>query len=180
LSLAAPPSEGLPADRRQGLQACRAALRDCLLALAPDITDAPPAPAHPAPVDLCCVDPDFAGWPLEEPEVLRALTTWLCRPGRRLVLIGDDFETTAMRLPRFARWRRDHGHRIDAWRPTEPGWPDGLRGLWVGTTAWRWLDTQEVQLLRITDPAQRQAFKAEIADFLQRCEPAWPVTTLGL
>lgn len=175
-----PPSGGVPAEHRHGLQACRAALRDSLLALAPGGAGAPLLPAHPVAVQLCCVDRDFAGWPFEAPEVLQALATWLRAPGRRLVLIGVDFETTARQLPRFARWRRDHGHRVDAWRPTESSLPEGLRGLAVGTTAWRWLETKDAQLHRITDPAHRLAFKAEIADFLQRCEPAWPATTVGL
>lgn len=175
-----PPSAAAAAEHRHGQPACREALRDCLLALAPGGAAAPLLPAHPVAVQLFCVHRDFVGWPFEQPEVLQALAAWLRVPGRRLVLIGVDFETTARQLPRFARWRRDRSHRVDAWRPTESGLPDGLRGLLVGATAWRWLETQDAQLLQITDPAQRQIFKAEIADFLQHCEPAWPATTVGL
>ncbi len=159
------------------------ALRDSILALAPADDRAllqSPAPISTVPARLICVDHDFAAWPFDEPAVLQALTTWLRGPGRRLVLIGMDYERTALRLPRFARWRRDHDHRMDVWRPTESGVPEALRGLLVGAVAWRWLETNDAQLLRLTDPVHRQAFKTEIADFLQRCEPAWPATTLGL
>lgn len=178
-----PPAEAPLPEHHQGLQACRSALQGSLLALAPLGADGQPAaavPAHPVAAQIWCVDHDFGAWPLDAPEVLQALTAWLRAPGRRLVLIGVDFEATAQRLPRFARWRRDLGHRIDAWRPTEGGVPDDLRGLLVGTTAWRWLATQDVQLQQITNPVHRVAYRARIADYLQRCEPAWPVTTLGL
>ena len=38
---------------------------------------------------LLCVDRDFAGWPLDDPTLLDALSGWLRRPGRRLILLAD-------------------------------------------------------------------------------------------
>ena len=176
---------GLPVPPRlQGLAACRAALRDSLLALAP--ASEPQALAGPGPQDVLpphrvlAIDRDFAAWPFDEPDVLQALARWLRQPSRRLVLIGTDFDTTALRLPRFTRWRRDLVHRIDCWRPVDGLIPEDQRGLLAGDFGWRWLDTRDAQLQGLTDRVQRQAFEVGVADFLQRCEPAWPVTTLGL
>ena len=169
-----------PADRLQGRAACAGALRAALLALAPPLSSAAVAghPVQPQPV--WCVDRHFAAWPLEDVAVQQALAAWLRSPGRSLHFIGLDFEATARHLPRFVRWRRDHAHHIDAWRPSDGELPSGLRGLLAGTTLWQWQETRDQQLLRITNPVQLVSFKTEIADFLQRCVPAWPVTTLGL
>ena len=35
---------------------------------------------------LLWIDPDFADWPLDDPALLDALTPWVHRPQRRLVL----------------------------------------------------------------------------------------------
>lgn len=176
-----PPPEPLSsANRLQGRAACSDALRAALLALAPSAATAAVPEAPALAQQVWCVDHHFAAWPLEDAAVQRALAAWLHRPGRRLRLIGLDFETTMKCLPRFVRWRRDHAHRIDVWRPSDAQLPPGLRGLLVGATLWQWQGAKDQQLLRITNPVYLAVFKAEIADFLQRCEPAWPVSILGL
>lgn len=166
-----------PADRLRGRAACAEALRAALLALAPAsaVSDDPAQP-----MQVWCVDRHFAAWPLEDVAVQQALAAWLQRPGRRLHFIGLDFEATARHLPRFVRWRRDHAHHIDAWRPMGDELPSGLRGLLAGSTLWQWQETRDQQLARITNPVHLAGFKVDIADFLQRCVAAWPVTTLGL
>lgn len=175
-----PPEPLALVDRRQGRVACADALRSALLALAaPASTAATPGAALPAR-QVWCVDRDFAGWPLEDAAVQQALTAWLHAGGRRLQFIGLDFETTARQLPRFVRWRRDQAHRVEAWRPLDGDLPAGLRGLLAGPVLWQWQETRDLQLLSTPDPVRQAAFTADIADFLQRCEPAWPVTTLGL
>ena len=175
-----PPKPPPPADRLQGRAACGTALRSALLALAPPASTAAKPGTLLPPQQVWCVDRHFADWSLEDAAVQQALAAWLQRAGRRLHFIGLDFEETARRLPRFVRWRRDHAHHVDAWRPSAVELPPGLRGLLAGSVLWQWQETPDPQLLTITDPARLAGFKADIADFLQRCEPAWPVTTLGL
>ena len=174
------PEAAPPADRLQGRLACAEALRAALLALAPLPSDAAAVGDAGQPQQVWCVDRHFAAWPLEDAAVQQALAAWLQRPGRRLHFIGLDFEASARHLPRFVRWRRDHAHHIDIWRPTDDDLPSGLRGLMLGATLWQWQETKDQQLVRITNPVHLVGFKAEIADFLQRCVPAWPITTLGL
>lgn len=175
MTATAPTDPGPPADRLQGRAACREALRAALLALAPTASA-----AQVPPQQVWCLDGHFAAWPLDDAAVQQALAAWLHQPGRHLHLIGLDFETTAQGLPRFARWRRDHAHHIDIWCPSDDELPPRLRGLLVGPVWWQRQETRDQQLLRITNPVQLAGLRAEIADFLQRCVPAWPVTTLGL
>lgn len=164
----------------QGAAACRAALGRWLCGLAaetgPGLAGRPGAPIMQA----VCVDRHFGDWPLEDAEVLSALAAWLRRPGRRLQLIALDYPATARHLPRFARWRRDFAHGIDAWQPVEPVLPAGLRGCAAGPLALQWLDRPDLHLRRLDDPQALAELRHQTADFLQRCEPAWAVTTLGL
>ena len=169
-----------PVERWQGRAGCGEALRSALLALAAPASAACRLGDWLPPQQVWCVDRHFADWPLQDADVQQALAAWLQVAGRRLQFIGLDFETTARRLPRFVRWRRDHAHQVDVWRPSGEDLPPGLRGLWAGPAIWQWQETKDLQLLNITNPVRQAVFKADIADFLQRCEPAWPVTTLGL
>ena len=166
----------------QGAQACRLGLHQalCSLAASPGATSGAATPWHDGVRELICIDKHFAFWPLDEPEVLQALSIWLRKPGRRLSLLALDYATTALSLPRFARWRRDYAHCINAWQPVEGGLPAGLRGLWTRGQALQWQEGAALELRSITNPVQLAPMRAASADFLQRCEPAWPVTTLGL
>lgn len=171
-----------------GREACRALLRQALLDLgAPDstatdvvATDAAARRARPRSRQAWLVDRHFADWPLDEPAVLDGLSTWLRPGGRCLVLVGLDFDSTARALPRFARWRRDWSHRIEVWRPADGLMPAALRGLLAVDGAWQWLDAPDWRLRQVTSPVHLRALQEQVADFLQRCEPAWPATTLGL
>jgi len=186
----------------RGREVCRALLRQALLDLgAPEWTaantaadTAAEAPAGTAadtaagttrmrrrrPRQVWLVDRHFADWPLDDPAVLDCLSRWLRPGGCSLVLIGLDFDSTARALPRFARWRRDWSHRIEAWCPADRIMPAAWRGMVVDGGAWQWLDAPDWRLRQITDPVQIRAVREEVADFLQRCDPAWPATTLGL
>jgi hypothetical protein len=176
------PTEGDPSDTaaslHQGREVCRGVLRQALQGLAAPLL--PGASVRDLPRDAWLIDRQFGDWPLNDSAVIDSLSAWL-RPGVcRLHLIGLDFDASARALPRFARWRRDWSHRIDVHRPAEGPLPPGLRGLHVGGTAWQWQDAPDWRLRTLNDAMQVRAMQERIADFLQQCEPAWPVTTLGL
>ena len=165
----------------RGREVCRALLRQALLDLgAPESTPADTAAQRQRPRQAWLVDRHFADWPLDEPAVLDRLSSWLRPGGCSLVLVGLDFDSTARALPRFARWRRDWSHRIEVWCPADGLMPAALRGMVVAGVAWQWLDAPDWRLRQLTDPVQIRAACEQVADFLQRCDPAWPATTLGL
>ena len=174
-----------PAGVHRGREVCRALLRQALLDLgAPESTAANTAAdtttMRRRPRQAWLVDRHFADWPLDEPAVLDSLSSWLRPGGCSLVLVGLDFDSTARALPRFARWRRDWSHRIEVWCPADGLMPAALRGMVVAGAAWQWLDAPDWRLRQLTDPVQICAVYEQVADFLQRCDPAWPATTLGL
>ena len=178
-----------PAGVHRGREVCRALLRQALLDLGAPKSTAADMAADTAidtttmrrrPRQAWLVDRHFADWPLDEPAVLDRLSSWLRPGGCSLVLVGLDFDSTARALPRFARWRRDWSHRIEVWCPADGLMPAALRGMVVAGVAWQWLDAPDWRLRQLTDPVQIRAVYEEVADFLQRCDPAWPATTLGL
>jgi hypothetical protein len=64
--------------------------------------------------ELCWLDPDFADWPLSEPELLDALHRWAL-PHRKLHLLAStDYETLRRVHPRFVHWRQAHDHVVQA------------------------------------------------------------------
>lgn len=146
-------------------------LRNTLLAL---------ASADPAPRELLLWSADFAEWPLDEAPVLDALSHWLRPSGRQLCLMGRDFEATARRHPRLARWRRDWSHRIAAWTPTTPPEAEPAGLLLSSTVVVQLLDPVHWRARLLTDAAALRAWREQCDACLQRCEAAWPATTLGL
>lgn len=168
---AAWPRSGL----HQGRIDCAALLRQALMGLAP-------AAAMPwgAARSIWLADPDFADWPLDEPVVLEALGAWLRQGGRQLRIVGVHFDKVERHQPRFSRWRRDWSHAISVVSPAEGDLPPELRGLHAAPLWVQWLEAPDWRLRCSTDARQARLVDAWIADFLQRCEPAWPATTLGL
>lgn len=164
-----------------GRQTCTALLRQVLTALAPPADPAvPEAPSLASTREVWLIDRQFNDWPLDDPLVLSALGAWLRQGGRRLQVLGVDFDATTCALPRWVRWRQVWSHAIDVHRPVDGLLPPALRGLWAGPVRLQWLDAPDWRMRVITDSVQARAFQTEVADFLQRCEPAWPSTTLGL
>ena len=173
-SAAAWPTVGL----HQGRQVCAGLLRQALLSLSP--LAAPGAWPLSGTRDLWLADPDFADWPLDEPAVQAALAAWLRQGGRQIRIAGQHFDQTARLHPRFARWRRDWSHAIAVSAPSEGTLPPLLCGLLAAPLWLQWQDAPDWRLRCATDLVHARAIHVQIADFLQRCEPAWPATTLGL
>lgn len=159
----------------QGRGDCAALLRQALLGLAPSV-----ASPWGAVRSVWLADPDFADWPLDDPAVLDALAAWLRQGGRHLRMVGLQFDKVERRRPRLARWRRDWSHAISVFTPTDGDLPADLRGLLAAPLWLQWLEAPDGRLRCSTDGRQARLVDASIADFLQRCTPAWPATTLGL
>lgn len=165
------PSPPLAEGLLIGREAWVGSLRDALQSLATE-----PMP----PGDLLLWSADFTEWPLDEAPVLQALTQWLRPAGRQLRFIARDYGAAERRHPRLARWRRDWSHRVEAWAPTVAldGEPAGL--LLSGTGVVQLLDAVHWRAKVSRDAPAARAWREQCESFLQRCEPAWPITTLGL
>jgi hypothetical protein len=130
---------------------------------------------------LLWVDPDFVDWPLDRPSLIDALTAWLHRPLRRLVMLGGGYEALERAHPRFSEWRRDWTHAIDARVPTD------LEASALPTLL---LDDGPVVLeLWQRDPPRgraaadahaARAARQRIDAVLQRSASGWPLRPLGI
>lgn len=127
------------------------------------------------------VDADFADWPLEDASALQRLADWLRLPQRQLLLLANDFETVHLRRARFVAHYRLWSHAIAAFTPAQdaaaelPGLllVDGVRLVQLFDRAyWRGSVSSE--------PATLRAAAERVDAWLQRSEPAFPATTLGL
>ena len=126
------------------------------------------------------VDADFAGWPLDDAILLRRLTHWLRLPQRQLLLLAGDYAVLC-RSPRFMACYRLWSHAIAAHAPAE----DDVAQLPCLLLA------ERAALVQLMDKSHWRGWIAEEAAslrswhervdaLLQRSEPAFPATTLGL
>ena len=133
---------------------------------------------------IVCVDPGFGDWPWDDAALLAALTTWLRRPQRRLVLLARDFEALQRRCPRFNAWRVDWSHALEAWQPPEelarelPTVLVGEGG--EGAVCVHLVDALHWRGRASLDTRVARQWCDELDALLQRAERALAVRTLGL
>lgn len=138
---------------------------------------------------LYCFDQSLVDWPLSEPEVLAALTTW-ARPHRRLHLLAGQFDELRVRQPRFVRWRGSWGHCVQALAYTpEALAAAGPRGA-LAAAFFAGADQQTLSLSLFDKKLWRGNISLDGEDFsqnrlwfdalAQRSSESFAVTTLGL
>lgn len=130
--------------------------------------------------EMWWVDTDYLEWPLDDPATLEALTQWARPHGRQLRMVGLDFTPVARRHPRFADWRRHWSHRFEALRPIESERAELPTLLLAGQQAIEVLDRERWRARWLRTPTEWRALHEQSEAIAQRCEPAWPSTTLGL
>lgn len=130
---------------------------------------------------ITCVATTFEDWPLDDPALLESLTTWMRLPQRRLVLLAANYDEVPRRLPRFTGWRRDWAHLIQALQPPLELAAD-LPTLLIDdrSVGVNLIDPVHWRGRAEVDVRARLLWQERIDAILQRSEPAFPVTTLGL
>lgn len=129
--------------------------------------------------ELCLVDANFENWPLDDARVLAGLVAFAKKPLRRVVIVAAQFDQLSIHHPQFTRWRRDWSHVIDC-RQTDVEMSQvptlvlaGVRSVHLGAPAvWRG------HVLR--DEKERRDWRDVVDALLQRSEPGFAATTLGL
>ncbi len=130
---------------------------------------------------ITCVDPSFELWPLDEGALLEPLTAWLSLPQRRLILLAASYEEVPRRQARFTAWRRDWAHAIQALQCPEE-FAAELPTLMIDDrrTCVHLIDPVQGRGRAERDPRARLLLQEKVDVVLQRSEPAFAVTTLGL
>jgi hypothetical protein len=130
-------------------------------------------------VEMVWSDPHFEDWPLRERAVVQSLQAW-ARPGRRLVLLAQSFESMRRCHPLFVEWRIRWGHLIDCRKCSLFEGGDIPSALVGPGWAMRRLD-----LTRSSGVASLEArWRAELRSAQESCRrqstPGFPASTLGL
>lgn len=134
---------------------------------------------------IVCADPDWADWPVwDDAGLLRALSAWLRRPQRRLVLLACRYDTLERLCPRFSTWRVDWMHAIEAWQAPEE-LALGLPTVMVSEggdapVSVQLIDAQHWRGRAEPDPRRARQWCEELDAVLQRSERTWAVRPLGL
>lgn len=137
--------------------------------------------ADEPPRELFLVDADFDDWPLGERAVVDAFDRW-ARTHRRLVLAACRWDALARRHPRWVAWRRTWSHVVDC-RQLLDIEPADCPTLLVapGLCTIRLVDALGRRgALHWKDALAAREAMATVDALLQRSEPGFPVTTLGL
>lgn len=132
------------------------------------------------PRDVLIVDADFAPWPLNDADVVDALTRWVRLPGRRLRLLGGRYDVIERGQPRFAAWRKSFAHALECLTPSELEPSDMPSLLLLERSAIELLDREHWQGRASDDRRWLVELRERTDALLQRAEGAWPVTVLGL
>lgn len=136
--------------------------------------------SHAGSRELFLCDEDFADWPLNEPEIIAALTRW-AMPHRKLWMLARHYDEVTRRHPRFVEWRRTWSHVMEC-RAAEEVDSGDLPTLFLAPS---------VVCVRLFDRIQiRGSLSHDTADFIrdrelfdavsQRSEESFPASTLGL
>lgn len=130
---------------------------------------------------ITCVDPNFELWPLDDAALLDSLTAWLKLPQRKLVLLAASYDEVPRRQPRFTGWRVHWAHAIQALQcPQE--FAAELPSLLIDDrrTCVHLIDPVHGRGRADRDARSRLLWQEKVDVVLQRSEPAFAVTTLGL
>jgi hypothetical protein len=127
------------------------------------------------------VSPDYSDWPLDEPELIDALTHWARTPGAHITWISHDFERVRRAMPRLTRWRQTFSHVLSCRSPQELAGPDMPTLLVADHLAvLRVLDVERMRGYVRVDGRDVQSAHEEIDVILQRSSEAFPAVILGL
>jgi hypothetical protein len=130
---------------------------------------------------ITCVDPSFESWPLDDAALLQGLAAFLRQPGRRLQLLAASYDEVPRRLPRFATWRRDWSHAMQTLVVPEE-FAAELPSLLIDDrqTSVRLIDPVHWHGRASLEGRTRWLLQEQVDVVLQRSDPGFPVTTLGL
>jgi hypothetical protein len=132
--------------------------------------------------ELWLCDADYADWPLGDRAVVAAFEQW-AYSHRRLVMLAVHYDDVARRHPRWVAWRRQWSHIVDCRVLPPEVEPAQCPTLLIapGVCTLRLFDALRYRgKLEWDDALSARDALATVDALLQRSEPGFPVTTLGL
>ena len=104
--------------------------------------------------ELVLCDADFHDWPLGERAVVEALTAWV-RRAQRLVMLAKTYDEVPRRHAQFVEWRRLWSHKIECRQCKEADASELPSALWSPVWAVQRLDRLHSNGVCGTDPGRR-------------------------
>lgn len=129
--------------------------------------------------EICLVDPDFEGWPLDDPDVLAALDAWVRLPLRRMLVVAGRFDAVPRAFPRFARWRVTWAHAVEC-RATDVETSQIPTLLLADTASLQLADRRRWRGHLLADDREVADWREVVDVLVQRSEPDFGASTLGL
>jgi hypothetical protein len=129
--------------------------------------------------ELIFVDPDYEAWPLDDPQVLGALTGWARLPKRHLLMIAGRFDDLPRRCPRFTAWRGDWAHVVEC-RATEVEPSQVPTVLLAGPHSLQLADRLQWRGHWLSDDSEISAWREVVDVLMQRSDADFPANRLGL
>ena len=159
---------GLPSGRFTGRSAFQQLVRDALAAAAREGWH-----------ELILSDPTFEDWPLGERAVDESLHAW-AKSGRRIVIMAKHYDEVLRRHARFVTWRRTWAHLVEGrgCRSADP--LDFPSAIWSPVWAMRRLDLENSVGVSGNEPDRRLQLRETLDEWLHKCSPGFPASTLGL
>lgn len=129
-----------------------------------------------APMLWC--DPNFADWPLQDPDVCQRLHVWALAGGRLRLLASDYAGVVA--AARFVTWRRQWDHRIAA-RCSGRQHAEQTPSVLLLHDAYLWrAEGGGHRFVVSTDLGERTRWQERVESLWQTSVSAFPASTLGL
>src|SRR5690606_15965555 len=126
--------------------------------------------------EIWLADADFADWPLGERAAIEALQQW-AGAGRQLRLLATHFEVferSHARFVRFAQWRRQWDHLVEARRCQGAGAPVVPSALWTPHWCLQRTDTESDRGHASATVASRSRLREAFDEAWRQGRPAFP------
>jgi hypothetical protein len=129
--------------------------------------------------EIIMVDASFEHWPLDDAKVLEHLLAFAKKPMRNVLMVAARFDAVQVHFPLFTRWRRDFGHVI-ACHQTDIEASQVPTLLLAGEHSVHLSVPSVWRGHRLSEPQSRRDWREVVDALLQRSEPGFASTTLGL
>lgn len=162
------PAAPLPTGRFEGRAAFQQLVRDALATA-----------AREGWRELVLADATFEDWPLGERSVDESLHAW-SRQGRHIILLAKHYDEVVRRHARFVLWRKQWSHIIDARGSRNADALDFPSAIWTPHWVMRRLDLEHSTGVSGAEPDRRVQLREHLDEWMHKCSPAFPASTLGL
>ena len=129
--------------------------------------------------EIVISDRSFGDWPLGERAVAQSLNDW-SRSGRKLTMLGRNYDEVIRRHARFVTWRRTWAHIVDCRINSAVSADDFPSAVWSPSWVFQRLDLNHCAGISGSEPARRVALRERLDECLRKSSPAFPPTTLGI